>query len=71
MKQIIGILGWIIGIQGALGLIGRLTTGNDWGMLRAWFEPHPFVYAAMVVVGFLLALPDERRRRSRAQSSRS
>ncbi|RII22114.1 hypothetical protein DSC45_00105 [Streptomyces sp. YIM 130001] len=29
MKQIINILGWVIGVQGALGLVGRLTTGND------------------------------------------
>ncbi|RII22115.1 hypothetical protein DSC45_00110 [Streptomyces sp. YIM 130001] len=37
-------------------------------MLQAWFEPHPFVYAAMVVAGVMLVLPEERRRRAKERA---
>ncbi|MDG4858975.1 hypothetical protein P8605_12555 [Streptomyces sp. T-3] len=62
LREVLAIIGWVAGIQGALGAVGRLTTGNDWGMLHRWFDPPIALYVVLAVLGFALAAYTERDR---------
>ncbi|WP_327354249.1 hypothetical protein [Streptomyces sp. NBC_01304] len=55
LREVVSIVGWIVGVQGALGAVGRLTTGNDWGLVHKWFDPPIALYVVMAVAGFCLA----------------
>ncbi|MFF0740450.1 hypothetical protein ACFYVL_08600 [Streptomyces sp. NPDC004111] len=53
------IIGWVVGIQGVLGFVGRTWFDNDWGLLQMWFTPPTAVYIAMAVIGAVLAFVGE------------
>ncbi|MCF3123657.1 hypothetical protein IPZ68_28700 [Streptomyces arenae] len=59
MKQIIAIVGWIVGIQGALGVVGRTFGDKPWGALHQWWDISTPLYVLLAVVGGALALYGE------------
>ncbi|MGH4032373.1 hypothetical protein ACQB60_25935 [Actinomycetota bacterium Odt1-20B] len=56
MKEIITIIGWVVGIQGALGVLGRLFTGDSWGLLQKWWDIPTPGYLVLFVLGAALAI---------------
>lgn len=69
MKEIIAIVGWVVGIQGALGVAGRTFGDEPWGMLKKWWDVPTPLYAALIAVGVVLAVYGEtakKRQRARA-----
>ncbi|WP_190137308.1 hypothetical protein [Streptomyces longispororuber] len=61
MKDITAIVGWVVGIQGALGLLGKLFTGESWGLIHKWWDVPTAGYAVLLVLGAALAFLGERR----------
>ncbi|WP_369215754.1 hypothetical protein [Streptomyces flavofungini] len=59
MKEIISIVGWVVGIQGALGAGGRLFGDEPLGVLHQWWDIPTPLYVAMAAVGAVLALYGE------------
>ncbi|MFD9068594.1 hypothetical protein [Streptomyces lasiicapitis] len=51
MREIIAIIGWIVGVQGALGLAGRLFGDDPWGLVQKWWDVPPAGYVVLLVVG--------------------
>ncbi|WP_371527891.1 hypothetical protein OG302_19140 [Streptomyces sp. NBC_01283] len=68
MKEIISIVGWVVGIQGALGAAGRIFGGESWGLLHKWWDIPTPGYLALFVVGTALAVWGESSKK-RARSS--
>ncbi|MEV0529481.1 hypothetical protein AB0I66_39290 [Streptomyces sp. NPDC050439] len=69
MKEIIAIVGWVVGIQGALGAAGRLFGDEPWGLFHKWWDVPTPAYLALAVAGAALAVWGEtakKRARSRA-----
>ncbi|MEV6401092.1 hypothetical protein AB0M39_41025 [Streptomyces sp. NPDC051907] len=60
MKEIIAIIGWVVGIQGALGVAGRNFGDGPWGLLHKWWEIPTGGYIALAVVGLAMAVWGER-----------
>ncbi|MGA4840342.1 hypothetical protein [Streptomyces sp. G45] len=60
MKEITAVIGWVVGIQGALGLAGRLSGNDPWGLLQKWWDIPTAGYAALLVLGFVLAVYGEK-----------
>ncbi|MFE6166218.1 hypothetical protein ACFQ7F_45850 [Streptomyces sp. NPDC056486] len=56
MKEIISIVGWVAGIQGALGFAGRLFGDEPWGLLQKWWDIPTPGYLALFIVGAALAI---------------
>ncbi|MEV0324498.1 hypothetical protein ACIBKX_39130 [Streptomyces sp. NPDC050658] len=67
MKEIIAIVGWVVGIQGALGAAGRIFGDNPWGLVQKWWDVPTPGYLALLVVGAALAFWGETSK-SRAKS---
>ncbi|WP_434594509.1 hypothetical protein [Streptomyces sp. A5-4] len=65
MKETVAIIGWVVGIQGALGVLGRTFGDGPWGLLHRWWEIPTAGYAALAVVGAVLAVWGEAGRRKR------
>ncbi|MEW2524248.1 hypothetical protein [Streptomyces sp. NPDC047071] len=59
MKDIIALVGWVVGIQGALGFLGRVFGGDSWGLIQKWWDVPTAGYAALFVVGAVLAVYGE------------
>ncbi|MEV0257598.1 hypothetical protein AB0H82_25490 [Streptomyces sp. NPDC050732] len=59
MREIIAIVGWVVGIQGGLGVAGRMFGDGPWGMLHKWWDVPTPLYAVLFVVGAGLALYGE------------
>lgn len=55
MKQIIAIVGWVVGIQGALGFAGRHFGDEPWGLFKQWWDIPTAGYLALLLVGAALA----------------
>ncbi len=55
-NELLAIIGWVVGIQGALGFIGRTWFDGDWGLLHLWFTPPSALYLAMALVGIPLGV---------------
>ncbi|CAM5248600.1 hypothetical protein GCM10010329_08520 [Streptomyces spiroverticillatus] len=55
-NELLAIIGWVIGIQGALGFIGRTWSDGDWGLLHLWFTPPTALYIVMAIVGLTLGI---------------
>ncbi|ARX85488.1 hypothetical protein ACFWZT_27325 [Streptomyces alboflavus] len=62
MKEIIAIIGWIVGVQGALGLAGRLFGDGPWGLVHKWWDIPTAGYAVLLAVGAVLAFYGEQGR---------
>ncbi|MEN2420183.1 hypothetical protein AABB02_19035 [Streptomyces rimosus] len=55
MRALIGAIGVIVLIQGAMGALGRtFTDGTGWGILPHWYDLPTLVYVGMAVVGLAL-----------------
>ncbi|MDJ0465601.1 hypothetical protein [Streptomyces sp. H27-C3] len=65
MKETVAIIGWVVGIQGALGVLGRTFGDNPWGLLQQWWEIPTAGYAALAIAGAALAAWGEGGRRKR------
>ncbi|WP_306336064.1 hypothetical protein [Streptomyces sp. KL118A] len=65
MKEIIGIVGWVVGIQGALGIVGRMFGDEPWGALKIWWDVPTPLYAVLAVVGAVLAAYGEAAKKRR------
>ncbi|WP_030024795.1 hypothetical protein [Streptomyces monomycini] len=71
MREIIGVLGIIVLIQGAMGALGRIfTDSTGWGILPHWYDLPTFAYAGMAAAGLALFVWGEagKKRRKRAGS---
>lgn len=68
MRETTAIIGWVVGIQGLLGVIGREFTdaGRPWGLISKWWEVPTGGYVALAVVGAVLAVYGESTRRRKA-----
>ncbi|MEV0126336.1 hypothetical protein AB0I16_33130 [Streptomyces sp. NPDC050703] len=67
MREIIAIVGWVVGIQGALGTAGRLFGDGPWGLLHQWWDIPTPLYVALFVAGAALAVYGETgKKRARA-----
>lgn len=62
MKEIISIIGWVVGVQGGLGLAGRLFGENPWGLIHKWWDVPTAGYAVLLAVGAALAFYGEQGR---------
>ncbi|WP_282797799.1 hypothetical protein [Streptomyces sp. CC224B] len=67
MKEITAVVGWVVGIQGALGLLGKLFGGNSWGLVHKWWDVPTAGYAVLLVLGAALAFLGERGGRVRSR----
>ncbi|MEU4200394.1 hypothetical protein [Streptomyces sp. NPDC045470] len=71
MREIIGVLGIIVAIQGVMGALGRIfTDSTGWGILPHWYDLPTLAYAGMAAAGLALAVWGEaaKKRRKRAGS---
>lgn len=69
MKEIISIVGWVVGIQGGLGFFGRVFGDNPWGLVHKWWDVPTPGYLAMLVVGAALAFwAETNKNRARSRS---
>lgn len=66
MKVIAAVIGWIVGVQGALGVAGRVFSDEPWGVMRHWWDVPTGAYAALALLGGVLALWGETGHRKRA-----
>ncbi|MCH0541372.1 hypothetical protein I3F58_17755 [Streptomyces sp. MUM 203J] len=60
MKELIAVVGWFVGVQGLLGLAGRVFGEGPWGLLQKRWEVPTAGYAVLTVVGAGLAVYGER-----------
>ncbi|MEI5102308.1 hypothetical protein RB200_32180 [Streptomyces sp. PmtG] len=60
MREIVAIVGWVVGIQGALGLAGNLFGNGSWGLIHKWWDVPTAGYAVLLVLGVALAAYGER-----------
>ncbi|MEU6122273.1 hypothetical protein [Streptomyces sp. NPDC047123] len=65
MKEIIGIVGWVLGIQGALGAVGQTFGDEPWGMMKNWWDVPTPGYLALAAAGAALAFYGESAKRRR------
>ncbi|MEV2256880.1 hypothetical protein AB0I94_41135 [Streptomyces sp. NPDC050147] len=69
MKEIIAIVGWVVGIQGALGAAGRIFGDESWGLIHKWWDVPTPGYVALLLVGAALAIWGESsKKRARSRS---
>ncbi|WEV26162.1 hypothetical protein OYE22_13845 [Streptomyces sp. 71268] len=68
MREIVGIVGIVVAIQGTLGVVGRVVGEKPWGVLQQWFDIPSGGYVALVVVGLVLAAWGESGRASRKRA---
>ncbi|MGR8009060.1 hypothetical protein [Streptomyces hypolithicus] len=66
MKEVVALIGWVVGIQGALGVIGSIVGDGPWGLLQKWWDIPTAGYLVLAVVGAALAVWGESARRKRA-----
>ncbi|QGV79213.1 hypothetical protein [Streptomyces ficellus] len=59
MKEIVAVIGWVAGIQGVLGVAGRIFGDGPWGLLHKWWEIPTAGYAVIAVAGAVLAVYGE------------
>lgn len=59
MKEVIITGGWIIGVQGALGPLGRIFGDEPWGLLHKWWDVPTPLYIALFAVGAALVVYGE------------
>ncbi|MGW1147682.1 hypothetical protein ACWD6I_22120 [Streptomyces sp. NPDC002454] len=65
MKNSSSLVGWLLVVQGTLGLLGPLLGGRPMGLLPLWFDLSGAVYTGLMVGGALLI------RRGRAERRRT
>ncbi|MGX2996587.1 hypothetical protein JNUCC64_20320 [Streptomyces sp. JNUCC 64] len=56
MKKFLCVVGWIVGVQGALGFFGPYVADRRLGLLPTWFDLPAAVYAGLLVVGVAVGL---------------
>lgn len=56
MREIVGVAGILVAIQGALGICGRIFSEKPWGVLQQWFDIPTPGYVAIAVVGLACAV---------------
>ncbi|MFF3321169.1 hypothetical protein [Streptomyces sp. NPDC002889] len=59
MKEIVAVIGWVVGVQGTLGVAGRTFGEGPWGLLHKWWEIPTAGYAVIAVVGLVIAVYGE------------
>ncbi|ATL29573.1 hypothetical protein [Streptomyces formicae] len=56
MKEIVAIIGWVVGVQGGLGVAGRVFGDGPWGMLHKWWDVPTPLYVVLFVAGVAVAV---------------
>ncbi|MEE1751884.1 hypothetical protein [Streptomyces sp. SP18CS02] len=59
MKEIVAVIGWIVGVQGALGAAGRTWGDGPWGLLDKWWDIPTAGYVVIMLAGAALAVYGE------------
>ncbi|MFI5807854.1 hypothetical protein [Streptomyces sp. NPDC051561] len=62
-NECVAVVGWILGIEGALGLIGIKWLDGDLGLIHLLFTPDTWVYVVLVVIGVGVAVGHEAARK--------
>ncbi|GCD36670.1 hypothetical protein OEIGOIKO_04446 [Streptomyces chrestomyceticus JCM 4735] len=66
MREIIGVIGIVVLVQGAMGALGRIfTDGTGWGILPHWFDLPALAYAGMAAAGLALTVWAEAEKKRR------
>jgi hypothetical protein len=55
-NELIALIGWTVGVQGALGLAGDWFGNGPWGLLQQWWDVPALGYAALLALGLMIAL---------------
>ncbi|MEU6995666.1 hypothetical protein ABZ953_34060 [Streptomyces sp. NPDC046465] len=63
MKELIAIAGWILGVQGALGVAGRVFDDEAWGVLQNWWHVPTPLYVVLFLAGTGVAFYGEAARK--------
>lgn len=66
MRGIIGVIGFIVMLQGAMGFIGQVFFDGGWGLLPHWFDLPSVAYLGVFAVGAALGVwadADKKRKR--------
>ncbi|WP_149182358.1 hypothetical protein [Streptomyces sp. TRM49041] len=63
MKELVAVVGWVVGIQGALGIAGKVFSEEPWGLLHKWWEIPTAGYAVIALVGAAIAVYGETSKR--------
>ncbi|QEU92657.1 hypothetical protein CP970_18655 [Streptomyces kanamyceticus] len=56
MKEIIAVVGWVVGVQGGLGVGGRVFGDEPWGLLHKWWDVPTPLYVVLFVGGVSVAV---------------
>ncbi|WP_236242766.1 hypothetical protein [Streptomyces sp. CC228A] len=56
MRELVALVGWLVGIQGVLGIAGRAFGDHPWGLLHRWWDIPTPGYAVLALVGAALAV---------------
>lgn len=68
MKETVEIVGWVLGIRGAIGVTGRVLSDSDRGLVHTVIDSPPTaLYVVLAVVGAAPALWGEATRGTREQ----
>ncbi|MFG3495593.1 hypothetical protein [Streptomyces sp. NPDC047928] len=59
MREIVAVAGWFTGVQGLLGIAGRMFGDGPWGLLPRWWDVPTAGYAVIAVAGAALAVYGE------------
>ncbi|GAA4906393.1 hypothetical protein ACFPM3_26075 [Streptomyces coeruleoprunus] len=59
MKQIVALIGWVVGVQGTLGVAGRIFGEKPWSAFHRWVDIPTAGYAVIALVGAAIAVYGE------------
>ncbi|WFB08072.1 hypothetical protein LRS74_14180 [Streptomyces sp. LX-29] len=65
MRELMGIVGIVVAVQGMLGFCGLTFDDEAWGVLHNWFDLPAGAYAGIALAGLVLAVWGEGTRRAR------
>ncbi|MCT9094141.1 hypothetical protein N4G70_35640 [Streptomyces sp. ASQP_92] len=68
-RQVLGGLGWVVGIQGVLGFAGAWFGDGPWGFLHKLVDVPTAGYLALAVAGIALAVWGETGKKARPNAS--
>lgn len=64
MRELMGIVGIVVAIQGVLGFSGLVFDDQAWGMLHKWVELPSVAYLGIAVAGLFLTVWGESGRKA-------
>ncbi|QDY78388.1 hypothetical protein [Streptomyces qinzhouensis] len=64
-NAVLDIVGWVVGIQGALGAGGLLFGDKPWGFVHQFWDLSVAAYLVLLAVGIVLVAVVEKNKHSR------